>query len=174
VRIQAHFRGFVVRKAYKLYRIGGAVSEILYSPAAFGLDMSAASAPKPRARISAQARRPPPPPPQLGPLRLAPLRLGAAAATAAAAAAAASVSRAEANPPICFYRRRQVAVVGNTLWLLGGTVELGDREITLDDLWALDLAKLDGWALVHANSVGEELFAAVLSSSDYETDSGEG
>jgi hypothetical protein len=57
VRIQAHFRGFVVRKAYKLYRIGGAVSEILYSPAAFGLDMSAASAPKPRARISAQARR---------------------------------------------------------------------------------------------------------------------
>jgi hypothetical protein len=67
-------------------------------------------------------------------------------------------------------------VVGNTLWLLGGTVELGDREVTLDDLWALDLSKLDGWALVHANSVGEELFAAgaVLSSSDYETDSGGG
>ncbi len=42
----------------------------------------------------------------------------------------------------------QVAVVGNTLWLLGGTVEVGDKEITLDDMWRLDLAKLDGWTLV--------------------------
>lgn len=34
--------------------------------------------------------------------------------------------------------------MGNTLWLLGGTVEVGDKEITLDDMWSLDLAKLDG------------------------------
>lgn len=45
-------RGFVVRKAYKLYQLGGVVSEILYSPAAYGLDMSAKNMPKPRARIS--------------------------------------------------------------------------------------------------------------------------
>ena len=31
----------------------------------------------------------------------------------------------------------QLAVVGNTLWLFGGTVEVGEREITLDDLWRL-------------------------------------
>jgi hypothetical protein len=43
-----------VRKAYKVYRLGGAVSEILYSPAQFGLDMSIANAPKPRARINPQ------------------------------------------------------------------------------------------------------------------------
>jgi len=43
-----------VRKAYKLYQLGGVVSEILYSPAAYGLDMSAKNMPKPRARISPQ------------------------------------------------------------------------------------------------------------------------
>jgi hypothetical protein len=54
IKIQAHFRGYVVRKAYKVYRLGGAVSEILYSPAAFGLDMSVRNMPKPRPRINAQ------------------------------------------------------------------------------------------------------------------------
>jgi hypothetical protein len=46
----------VVRKAYKLYQLGGVVSEILYSPAAYGLDMSVKNMPKPRARISPQVR----------------------------------------------------------------------------------------------------------------------
>jgi hypothetical protein len=54
----------------------------------------------------------------------------------------------------------QLAVVGNTLWLFGGTVEVGSREITLDDVWRLDLAKLDGWVLVRGNSAGDELFKA--------------
>ncbi len=62
----------------------------------------------------------------------------------------------------------QLAVVGNVLWLLGGTVELGSREVTLDDLWCLDLSKLDGWSLVRGNTVGEELFKEGASSSDYE------
>lgn len=43
-----------VRKAYKLYRLGGVVSEILYSPAAYGLDMSAKNMPRPKARLGAQ------------------------------------------------------------------------------------------------------------------------
>jgi hypothetical protein len=46
----------VVRKAYTLYRIGGVVSEILYSPAAYGLDLSVLNQPKPKARISALVR----------------------------------------------------------------------------------------------------------------------
>lgn len=118
VRIQANFRGYVVRKAYKLYKIGGVVSEILYSPAAFGLDLSVKNMPKPRGRISALT-----------------------------------------------------AVVGNSLWLAGGIVEIGSKEITLDDMWCLDLVKLDGWDCVKGNTVGEEMFAAD-GSSDYETDSG--
>lgn len=58
--------------------------------------------------------------------------------------------RARINP--------QLAVVGSALFLFGGTVEVGDREITLDDLWRLDLVKLDGWTMVKGNSVGDELF----------------
>jgi hypothetical protein len=51
----------------------------------------------------------------------------------------------------------QVCVTGNTLWLLGGIVEVGDAEVTLDDMWCLDLAKLDGWQLLKENSsAGEE------------------
>jgi len=38
----------------------------------------------------------------------------------------------------------QACVVGNTLWLFGGTIEIGDKEVTLDDMWSLDLNKLDG------------------------------
>jgi len=105
VRIQSRFRGYVVRKAYTLYKIGGVVSEILYSPAAYGLDMSVKNMPKPRGRISAQ-----------------------------------------------------VCVVGNRLWLFGGIVEIGEKEITLDDLWTLDVAKMDGWNLVKENTMGEEVF----------------
>lgn len=44
---------------------------------------------------------------------------------------------------------------GNTLWLLGGTVEVGEKEITLDDMWRLDLAKLDGWHLVQVSNPGD-------------------
>lgn len=54
----------------------------------------------------------------------------------------------------------QVAVVGSHLWLQGGIVEVGEKEITLDDMWRLDLAKLDGWQLVKENTVGEEIFKA--------------
>ncbi len=49
-------------------------------------------------------------------------------------------------------------MLGSTLYLMGGIVEVGDREITLDDMWALDLAKLDGWQPLRDNSIGEELF----------------
>lgn len=52
-RIQAHYRGHVVRTAFKLYKIGGTISEVLYSPAAYGVDLSSRNAPKPRARINA-------------------------------------------------------------------------------------------------------------------------
>ena len=38
----------------------------------------------------------------------------------------------------------QACVLGNVLWLFGGTIEIGDKEVTLDDMWSLDLNKLDG------------------------------
>ncbi|PNW78421.1 hypothetical protein CHLRE_09g398200v5 [Chlamydomonas reinhardtii] len=122
VKIQASYRGYKVRKAYIAYRIGGVVSELLYSPATFGLDLSSLNMPKPRARIGAL-----------------------------------------------------MAVVANTLWLLGGTVEIGSKEITLDDMWCLDAVKLDGWQLIRENTVGEELLkkAAEDSESEWEEASGD-
>ena len=30
--------------------------------------------------------------------------------------------------------------------------------MTLDDLWSLDLARLDGWRCVRANTAGEDAF----------------
>lgn len=38
-----------------------------------------------------------------------------------------------------------LAVGRDTLFLYGGTLEIGDREVTLDDLYMLDLNKLDAW-----------------------------
>ena len=36
-------------------------------------------------------------------------------------------------------------------------VQVAHTDITLDDLWALDLAKLDGWKCLAANSAGAGL-----------------
>lgn len=39
-------------QAYKTYKIGGKVSELLYSPAAYGIDLSSQHVLKPRARAN--------------------------------------------------------------------------------------------------------------------------
>nr|POF15268.1 kelch repeat-containing protein 3 [Quercus suber] len=38
----------------------------------------------------------------------------------------------------------QLAVQGDILYIFGGTFEKGDREYTFDEMWAIDLGKLDG------------------------------
>ncbi|KAF2717380.1 galactose oxidase [Polychaeton citri CBS 116435] len=38
----------------------------------------------------------------------------------------------------------QLAVQDDTLFIYGGTFEKGDREYTFDELWAIDLGKMDG------------------------------
>ena len=38
----------------------------------------------------------------------------------------------------------QLAVQDDVLYIFGGTFERGDREFTFDELWAIDLGKLDG------------------------------
>ena len=91
IKIQARCRGFLVRKAYKLYKLGGKISELLYSPAVCKV-------------------------PGLSKLRHPHPRINGA-----------------------------LAVVQNTLYLYGGVFESADVEITLDDLWSLNLNKLDGW-----------------------------
>lgn len=104
-RIQAHFRGFAVRKAMQTYRVGGKVSELLYSPATVGIDWSSKDIVRPRARA-------------------APL----------------------------------MAVLKNTLWLLGGVVEIAHTDVVLDDMWSLDISKMDGWECTAENTTGEDEF----------------
>ena len=75
------------------------VSELLYSPALYGVDMTSKDLPKPKGRINTA-----------------------------------------------------LTVINNTLYLYGGIVEVGrgekTREVTLDDMWSLDLAKLEGWKCI--------------------------
>ena len=42
--------GVSVLQAYTAYRLGGQISELLYSPATYGIDLSAKDMIKPRAR----------------------------------------------------------------------------------------------------------------------------
>ena len=93
IKIQAHYRGFAVRKAFKLYKVGGQVSELLYSPGSG--EAAPKTAPRPRGRMNAAT-----------------------------------------------------AVRGNTLYLYGGAVEMGDAEVALDDVWALELTARPKWRLV--------------------------
>ena len=112
--IQAAFRGYAVRKAYETYKVGGKVSELLYSPATYGIDWDSKELIRPRAR----------------------------------------------SAPTLF-------VLKNTLWLWGGMVEIGHTDVVLDDMWCLDLGKLDGWKCIKENSSGDEAFQE-LSDSDEE------
>jgi hypothetical protein len=48
-----------------------------------------------------------------------------------------------------------LAIKGKTLYLYGGYYEIGDRQVTLSDLYELDLGKLDQW------KVGKNGFGAL-------------
>ena len=41
-----------------------------------------------------------------------------------------------------------MTVKSNVLYLYGGILEMGDRSYTLNDLWALDLKKMDKWKAI--------------------------
>jgi N-acetylneuraminic acid mutarotase len=113
--IQAAFRGYAVRKAYEVYKVGGKVSELLYSPATYGIDWDSKELIRPRAR----------------------------------------------SAPTLF-------VLKNTLWLWGGMVEIGHTDVVLDDMWCLDLNKLDGWKCMKENSSGDDAFKELSDESDEE------
>lgn len=52
-----------------------------------------------------------------------------------------AVERSEPLPRI----NASVVVRGHALYVFGGILEVGDREVTLDDMWTLDLRKRDAW-----------------------------
>lgn len=62
-----------------------------------------------------------------------------------------------------------MVIIKNTLYLFGGTVEVFDKEICLDDIWSLDLIKYDGWQCIQENTAGDSVFDDISESSSYET-----
>ena len=74
----------------------------------------------------------------------------------------------EAVTEPCARMKACVALRGNTMYAYGGLVEPEEaQELTLNDLWALDLAKLDAWACLYE---GEEHAKALVVESDDDDD----
>lgn len=54
----------------------------------------------------------------------------------------------------------------NTLYLYGGLLEVGDREITLDDFWKLDLSKREKWECIDRGTMHQQVWKGVQSDND--------
>ncbi|RLO01966.1 hypothetical protein DYB28_012316, partial [Aphanomyces astaci] len=57
-------------------------------------------------------------------------------------------------------------VRGNTFFVYGGVLEDGDREITLDDCWSLDLKRMDAWVEVLPGTMAEQLWKGDVSDTE--------
>ncbi|CAH9118258.1 unnamed protein product [Cuscuta europaea] len=66
-----------------------------------------------------------------------------------------------------------VAVARDTLYVYGGVMEIRDREVTLDDLYTLNLSKLDEWKCIIAASEPEWVEASDDEEEDDNGDEGE-
>nr|CCA25089.1 conserved hypothetical protein [Albugo laibachii Nc14] len=55
---------------------------------------------------------------------------------------------------------------GSTMFVYGGMVEDGDREITLDDCWSLDLKRLDEWKEILPGTVSEQIWKGTTSETE--------
>jgi len=96
---------------------------------------------------------------------------GGDAATAGGGAAAPSAAASkfyEARRPSMPSPRisSQLAISGSELFMYGGTVEVGVRQITLSDLHSIDLKKTNQWLLHHGNDKTTEEWLEEESSSD--------
>jgi hypothetical protein len=53
-------------------------------------------------------------------------------------------------------------VNGHTLYVYGGLLEVGDREVTLDDMWTLDLRKRDKWECVFGGTMYAQVWRGAV------------
>ena len=83
-----------------------------------------------------------------------------------------AVSRKKPLPRI----NSQIVVRGNTLFIYGGILEVGDREITLDDCWSIDLQKREEWKCVWNGSMHKQVWKGAESDNEsyISTDRGTG
>lgn len=59
-----------------------------------------------------------------------------------------------------------LAVKNNTLYLYGGLLEVGDREVTLDDCWCIDLQKREEWTCIWRGTMHQQVWKGVDSDLD--------
>ena len=55
---------------------------------------------------------------------------------------------------------------GNIMYVLGGILEVGDREITLDDMWALDLRKRNKWDCLWQGTMHKQVWRGAVHDDD--------
>jgi hypothetical protein len=80
------------------------------------------------------------------------------------------VNRAEPLPRI----QASMIVSGHTLYIYGGLLEVGDREVTLDDLWSFDLRKRENWECIWPGTMHKQVWRGAVHDDDdsYSTDTG--
>ncbi|CAM9309596.1 unnamed protein product [Ascophyllum nodosum] len=66
-----------------------------------------------------------------------------------------------------------LTVRGNTLYVYGGILEVGDREYTLDDCWALDLNTRLAWKCLQKGTMDEQMWKAEEEDSEMGSEWGE-
>ncbi|KAL3661597.1 hypothetical protein V7S43_013357 [Phytophthora oleae] len=76
-----------------------------------------------------------------------------------------------AAPSPCPRINPAVMIRGSTLYVYGGVVEDGDREITLDDCWSLDLKRLDEWKEVLPGTMSHQIWKGEVSETEESSDS---
>ena len=54
----------------------------------------------------------------------------------------------------------------NLLYLYGGLLEIGDREVTMDDFWVLDIVKREGWTCLFEGSMHLQVWKGVSSDTE--------
>jgi len=50
------------------------------------------------------------------------------------------------------------AVRGHNLYIYGGILEVGDREITLDDCWTIDMHRRDKWICIWSGTMQKQVW----------------
>ncbi|ETL24800.1 hypothetical protein L916_21258 [Phytophthora nicotianae] len=75
-----------------------------------------------------------------------------------------------AAPAPCPRINPAVMIRGSTLYVYGGVVEDGDREITLDDCWSLDLKRLEEWKEVLPGTMSHQIWKGEVSETEESSD----
>ena len=73
-----------------------------------------------------------------------------------------AVFRADPLPRI----KASLIVSGHTLYVYGGLLEVGDREVTLDDLWSFDLRKRDKWNCLYQGTMHKQVWRGAIYDDD--------